>query len=131
MWAMFAAPLYLSVDLRNYPDWARDIVLNKEIIAIDQDPLGMQARRVYHDDVWGPQVWTRLLVDGQAVALHNHLDYGQPLPITANWTLLGLPFSQPCSVRDLYQHKDMGKFQGTYTDTVPPHGVVLLKFVCA
>jgi len=130
MWAMFAAPLYLSVDLRKYPDWAREIVLNKEIIAVDQDPLGMQARRVYNDPVWGLQVWTRLLVDGQAVALHNHWDYGQPLPISANWTQLGIPSTQLCSVRDLYQHKDMGKFQGIYTDNVPPHGVVMLKLVC-
>jgi len=130
MWAMLAAPLLLSSDLRNLPDWAEQIILNKEIIAIDQDPLGMQARRVYVDNVWGPQVWYRLLVDGQAVALYNRGDWGAPLPITANWLDIGLNPVQECEIRDLYQHQDLGKFVGNFTASVPPHGVVILMFKC-
>jgi len=41
-----AAPLILSVDLRTISDWARDIILNKNIIAINQDPLGAMGRRI-------------------------------------------------------------------------------------
>ncbi len=46
MWSIMAAPLILSVDLRTIPDWARDILLNKNLIAINQDPLGAMGRRI-------------------------------------------------------------------------------------
>lgn len=46
MWSIMAAPLILSVDLRNISDWARDIILNKNLIAINQDPLGAMGRRI-------------------------------------------------------------------------------------
>lgn len=46
MWSIMAAPLILSVDLKTIPDWARDLILNKNIIAINQDPLGAMGRRI-------------------------------------------------------------------------------------
>ena len=49
MWAMFAAPLIMSVDLRTIRPEFSDILLNREVIKIDQDPLGMQARRVFRE----------------------------------------------------------------------------------
>jgi alpha-N-acetylgalactosaminidase len=45
MWAIFAAPLYMSNDLRNISDMAVEILLNVEIIAVNQDPLGMQVKK--------------------------------------------------------------------------------------
>jgi len=46
IWSIMAAPLILSVDLRTISDWARDIILNKNLIAINQDPLGAMGRRI-------------------------------------------------------------------------------------
>jgi alpha-N-acetylgalactosaminidase len=46
LWSIMAAPLILSVDLRTIPDWAREIILNKNLIAINQDPLGIMGRRI-------------------------------------------------------------------------------------
>ena len=46
LWSIMATPLILSVDLKTIPDWARDIVLNKNLIAINQDPLGIMGRRI-------------------------------------------------------------------------------------
>ena len=46
LWSIMAAPLILSVDLRTISDWAREIILNKNMIAINQDPLGNMGRRI-------------------------------------------------------------------------------------
>ncbi len=46
LWSIMAAPLILSVDLRTIPDWAKDIILNKNLIAINQDSLGIMGRRI-------------------------------------------------------------------------------------
>jgi hypothetical protein len=46
LWSIMAAPLILSVDLRTINDWARDIILNRNLIAINQDPLGAMGRRI-------------------------------------------------------------------------------------
>ncbi len=46
LWSIMAAPLILSVDLRTISDWARDLILNKNLIAINQDPLGAMGRRI-------------------------------------------------------------------------------------
>ncbi len=46
LWSIMAAPLILSVDLRTISDWARDIILNKNLIAINQDPLGNMGKRI-------------------------------------------------------------------------------------
>nr|KAG5685844.1 hypothetical protein BaRGS_014304 [Batillaria attramentaria] len=51
MWAMLASPLFMSVDLRTIPPAAKDILLNKGVIAINQDPLGAQAIRLYEVSV--------------------------------------------------------------------------------
>ena len=46
MWSIMAAPLILSVDLRTINDWARELILNKNLISINQDPLGAMGRRI-------------------------------------------------------------------------------------
>jgi len=70
LWAMLAAPLIAGNDLRNMTPEIRDILTNKEVIAVDQDPLGRQGRRVWKGgdlEVWGKQ----LQDGGRAVALLN------------------------------------------------------------
>ena len=63
LWSVMAAPLILSVDLRTISDWARDIILNKNLIAINQDPLGAMGRRILK--VISPRVLVREAVSSR------------------------------------------------------------------
>jgi len=130
-WALFAAPLLISNDLRTISSNALEILLNREVIAIDQDPLGEQGRRIYND-ASGNQVWYRELYDGSfAVVLYNSNDDGIPHQITANFDSMqvGPPSGLTYKVRDLYLHENLGLFVSNYQASVPPHGVVMLKVI--
>ncbi|RYG33361.1 alpha-galactosidase, partial [bacterium] len=70
MWSMAAAPLLAGCDLTVLDDWTKDLLLNHEMIEIDQDPLGVPARRVLREG--DREVWARPLFDGtMAVAMFN------------------------------------------------------------
>lgn len=62
LWSLMAAPLMISNDVRNMDEATRKILTNKDILAIDQDPLGKQAKRVVNRNDW--QVFVKPLVDG-------------------------------------------------------------------
>ena len=123
LWAILAAPLMAGNDLGNMRPEIRDILTNKEVIAIDQDPLGRQGRRVWKDG--DREVWSKELKDGsRAVILFNRGSAEQN--VTANWEAIGYPASLSAAVRDLWQHQDLGKFTGKFSATVPSHGVVMV-----
>ena len=100
-----------------------DSLTNREGIAVDQDPLGREGRRVAKNgelEVWGKQ-----MKDGsRAVILLNRGDSEQE--ITTNWEDLGYPKTLGASVRDLWEHKDLGKMTGKFSSRVAPHGVVMV-----
>ena len=98
------------------------ILTNKEVIAIDQDPLGQQGSRFYNE---GPvEIWTKPLSGGaKAVALFNRGE--SPRKITVDLASVG--FNQGAKLRDLWAHQDVQATNGVYTATVPKHSVVLLK----
>lgn len=123
LWAMLAAPLMAGNDLRNMKTDIQEILTNKEVIAIDQDPLGREGHRVHkHGDF---EVWARPLEGGnRAVILLNRGESDHE--ITVNWTDLNYPDHLSAAVRDLWLHKDAGKFTGKYSATVPRHGVVMV-----
>jgi alpha-galactosidase len=123
LWAMLAAPLMAGNDLRSLTTETRNILSNKEVIAIDQDRLGRQGRRVRKDG--DLELWVRQLADGsRAVVLFNRGTL--PREITLAWEDLGYPAALTAEVRDLWQHKDLGRFTKTYSPTVAPHGVVMI-----
>ena len=123
LWAMLAAPLMAGNDLQHMTPEIKNILTNKEVIAIDQDPLGRQGRRVRKDG--NLEVWARPLKDGsRAVILLNRGTTESP--ITVNWEDLNYPAHFSAAVRDLWQHKDLGQFTGKFTATVAPHGVVMV-----
>ena len=126
MWAMLAAPLIAGNDLRSMSATTKATLTNSEVIAIDQDPLGMQGRLVASPGT-NLQVWSKTLTgtNVRAVALLNR-GSGTAL-ITVQWSALGIP-TGAASVRDLWNHADLGTSSGSYTaSSVPSHGVVLLK----
>ena len=123
LWALLAAPLIAGNDLRDMGPEIRDILTNKEVIAVNQDPLGRQGRRVWKNG--DLEVWSKPLAGGaRAVILFNR--GGSEQQITANWTDLYYPEGLAASVRDLWQKKDLGKFTGRVSAAVPSHAVVML-----
>ncbi len=123
MWAMMAAPLIAGNDLSAMSDDTKAILMNKEVIAVDQDSLGEAGRRVWRNG--DLEVWSRNLAGGhRAVVLLNRGTTAQK--ITVSWTDIGYPDSLNAQVRDLWEAKEMGSVKGTYTAEVAPHGVVML-----
>jgi alpha-galactosidase len=124
LWAIMAAPLMAGNDLRAMSGATRDILTNPEVIAVDQDSLGVQGMLVGE----GPpdiQVWSkRLASGGRAVALLNR--GSAAAKITTHFDRLGLR-GDSATVRDLWARADRGTFKREYGVTVPPHGVVLVR----
>jgi alpha-galactosidase len=124
MWCILAAPLMAGNDIMHMSGETRDILTNKEMIAVDQDPLGIQGHRVRKDGE--QEIWSKQLSDGsRAVALLNRGADEQKM--TANWTDIGYPESLSAQVRDIWNHKDLGKKSGSFSATVPSHGVIVIK----
>jgi alpha-galactosidase len=123
MWAMFSAPLLAGNDISNMTPDTKEILLNKEVIAIDQDALGQQGRRV--KKIGDLEVWSKQLENGgRAVALLNRGP--SPASVSVAWTDIGYPDTLAASVRNLWTAKDLGKQQGNYAAQVPSHGVVMV-----
>jgi len=127
MWALMAAPLIAGNDLRTMSQATIDILTAPEVIAVNQDPLGIQGTLVGNiEGTKKPEVWSKILSGNnvRAVVLLNRSD--QTADISIKWIDLGLP-SGPASVRDLWLRTDLGAFENGYTATVPSHGVVLIR----
>jgi alpha-galactosidase len=123
MWALFSAPLLAGNDISNMTADTKEILLNQEVIAIDQDPLGRQGRRV--KKTGDQEIWSKQLQDGsRAVVLLNRGPAAAK--IVVSWTDIGYPDSLPASVRNLWTAKDLGKQTGTYSADIPSHGAVML-----
>jgi alpha-galactosidase len=131
MWAMVTSPLIVGVDiLRMKPgDIASQVIFNTEIIAVDQDPLVVQATQTATiNDV---QVWEKPLSNhAYAVAFLN--PNSEPASVSATWSQLGIPTSSMPRggyyARDLWAHSDLGQFPDGYSaSNIPPHGIVVLK----
>jgi len=103
LWAIMAAPLLIGTDLRTIQQPNLDILLNKEVIAVDQDPLGIQGRRIRMDD--GVHVIVKPLEGGGlAVALFNESEVAKQVNVTR--AELGLKGARKYSRRDLWQHTE-------------------------
>ncbi len=123
LWSMLAAPLVAGNDVREMSPAIRDILLNREVIAIDQDKAGKQATRASQSG--GQEIWTRDLAGGDiAVAFFNRGN--DPASIAVKWTDAGFK-KQPLRARDLWAHKDLTVTGPEYSAEVPSHGVVLLR----
>ena len=106
LWCLLAAPLIAGNDIRSMSPEIAEILTNKEVIAVDQDALGLQGRRVKREGEL--EVWARQLADGsRAVALLNR--GATETKISVSWSDLGYPGYLPAAVRDLWARKDLGK----------------------
>ena len=124
LWAMLAAPLLAGNDLRNMSAETREILMNKEVIAIDQDKLGREGTRVSKEGA--AEVWAKPLENGDlAVGLFNRAD--GMTNVVARWEILGLKGKH--KIRDLWGHSDIGSFRDAYSAEVQAHGVILLRIL--
>ncbi len=124
LWAMMAAPLIAGNDIAHMDAETRAILLNREVITVDQDPLGQHGRRIRDDG--DLEVWARPLADGsRAVILFNRS--AAPASVSVAWPELGLTTRVKAEVRDLWTHESLGRKTGSFAATVAPHGVVMVK----
>ncbi|KAG2730625.1 hypothetical protein I3843_01G297000 [Carya illinoinensis] len=107
IWALMKAPLLIGCDVRNMTAETFEILTNKEVIAVNQDPLGIQGRKVHVTGTDGClQVWAGPLSGHRlVVALWNRCS--KVATITAGWDVLGLESNTVVSIRDLWQQKDI------------------------
>lgn len=121
LWCLLAAPLLAGNDLSKMTPKTIELLTHPEVIAIDQDPKGVQGYRVAQE---GPlEVWMKPLADGsKAVGLFNRSE--SPAPMTLIFRDIGV--KGKASLRDLWAKKELGSFQTSFTIQVPRHGVVLL-----
>ncbi len=123
LWSILAAPLIAGNDLRNMTPAIKDVLMNREVIAVDQDKEGRQGKRLSKSD--NQEIWVRQLSDGAlAVALFNRST--ESANMTIAWSELGLK-KTPRHVRDLWTHSDVDVRGASYSATVPGHGVVMLR----
>ena len=124
LWAMMAAPLMAGNDIANMDEATRSILLNKEVIAVDQDPLGVQGRRVAKDG--DREIWVKPLANGgAALLLFNRGE--QPVRIRATAEHVGIRADAKARVRDLWAHRDLPRWSGSVEAEVEPHGVVMYR----
>lgn len=124
LWCLIKAPLLIGCDVRNMSNDTFRILTNSEVIAINQDALGIQGKKVKSDGI--RDVWASPLADGSfAVLLLNRGN--ATTNITASWNDFGLDPSREANVRDLWAHKDLDTAKGNVTTSVVKHGVAMYR----
>jgi len=122
MWCLMAAPLFFSGDMAILDEFTLGVLCSAEVIEVDQDPLGRQAKPLVQDDE--TLIMAKPLEDGSlAVGLFNLAE--APREMAVDWSLLGIQGKQ--WVRDLWRQKDLGVFDNRFAATIPRHGVVLVR----
>ncbi|MCW3112534.1 MAG: alpha-galactosidase [Segetibacter sp.] len=134
MWAMIAAPLIAGNDIRKMSKETAEILMNKEIIAINQDSMGVQGFKYAVKDSF--ETWLKPLKGGDwAIAFLNR--NSKPKQVDFNWQneVINDALSKATldakrttyKVRDLWSRKDEGDTKKSFKATVPPHDVVVLR----
>jgi alpha-galactosidase len=109
-------------DLTQMNDETKSVLLNKEVIAVDQDSLGKEGDRAY---AAGPlEIWSKPLAgDAMAVALFNRTTIATHMTLR----LKDVGWNGSAATRDLWAHENIGVLSGEKTFVVPAHGVVMLR----
>jgi alpha-galactosidase len=124
MWSLMAAPLFFSGDMTKLDAFTLNVLCNSEVIDIDQDSLGHQARIVRES----PEelVLAKTLDDGSvAIGLFNLSD--SPRAVTVAWNEVGLTGSQ--QVRDVWHQRTIGSAAGSYSSKINQHGVTFVRLI--
>jgi alpha-galactosidase len=134
MWCMLAAPLIAGNDLRNMSKETIEVLTNREVIAVNQDSLGIQGFQYSAKD--SLEIWFKPLMQGEwAVCFLNRGAQAKDLsfawkehPITDDFSKRGINFNQTTfTIRDLWAKKELGKTNKPFVARVASHDVKLLK----
>jgi hypothetical protein len=128
LWSLLAAPLLIGCDMAKLDPFSLSLLTNDEVLAIDQDVAGKQARRVIRGDHY--QVWIRELADGAcAMGIFNMDTVYRKSSIKAADLVLesGMHLSPAAEMRDVWRQCGLGRSGGEYTVSIPPHGVRLIR----
>jgi alpha-galactosidase len=122
LWSMLPAPLLAGNDLRTMDAATREILLNREVIAVDQDSAGLPARRLERQgDV---EVLVRDMSDGSVVV--GFFNRGEQATARVVWEKLGTRFAKGIHARDLWLHSTV-ETQKPYAAVLPRHGATLIR----
>ncbi len=122
LWCLLASPLFIGCDLTRADDFTLSLLTNDEVLAVNQDPLGKQAARVSRKGHL--EVWAKDMEDGSKAA--GMINRGESEhEITVHWSDVGVRKTR--NVRDLWRQKNLGKHNGNFTASVPPHGTMLIR----
>lgn len=125
MWCLMSSPLLIGCDLTVIPDASLKLLKNEELIALNQDPLGLQAYVVQHEGKGYVLVKDieQLRGNVRAAALYNPSDstcaFHVPLDL--------LELDGKVKVRDLVKQKDEKAIREYLSYTLPPHSVKILR----
>ncbi|MCB1124348.1 MAG: alpha-galactosidase, partial [Verrucomicrobiae bacterium] len=125
LWCLMACPLFFSGDMDHVDDFTRNILCNTEMIAVNQDPLGVCAEPVFiNEEEW---VLKKVLQDGSVVVGFFNLSKSEDRQVRADWGQL--EFCCPQTVRDLWRQMDLGDpVDNAFTVTLGPRGCAVLQF---
>jgi alpha-galactosidase len=122
LWALAAAPLLAGNDIRTMTAETKEILLNREVIAVDQDTLGKQASPVKTGDL---EMWVKPLADGSVAVGVVNIGSAE---VTASVKASEIGLSPEVrSGRDLWRHTSVVFKDGVYTANIPSHGVLMLR----
>ena len=126
LWCLSAAPLLIGCDIRKMDDATKEILINRELISVNQDPLGKQgyiAKRNEDSDIWVKPLSQNSL----ALGLFSRSDTVKEIKVC--WEELGFAENIRFSLRDLWKHSDLGVYNSKIICTVQPHGMVVLRLM--
>jgi alpha-galactosidase len=134
LWCMLAAPLMAGNDLRKMSPQITGILTNKEMIAIDQDPLGIECFKYYSFD--GLEIFVKPLANNElAVCFLNRSKRTQMInydwkdhAITDDFSKINIDFNQTTyKLRDIWAKKDIGTTDKAVKLAIAPNDVVVLR----
>ena len=124
LWALLAAPLIAGNDLAAMDAATKSILTNREVIAVDQDALGIQGHRARK--LGDAEIWVKPLAGGsQAVVLLNRGKTRSSMSV--DWETIGYPGYLPVDVHDLWSGETRRRKTAPFTVDVPPTGAVMLR----
>jgi len=136
LWCMLAAPLMTGNDIREMSLEIKEILTNKEIIALDQDTLGKQG--FCYRDNGDYEIWIKKLGNNErAVCLLNRsdeiknvqVDFNVLLTVNSTYWKLEPYKLEDYKVRDLWEHKELSMKESISYVEIPPHSVKVFRYI--
>jgi len=122
LWCLLASPLLIGCDLSRLDPFTMNLLTNDEVLAVNQDPMGKQARRIKKGD--GYEIWVKEMQDGSfAAGLFNLTEKNLYIPVGMS----DIPLMGIWNLRDLWSQTDLGKVRNHFEMKVFPHGAKLIR----